>query len=72
MKKIIEQRVVKKTRKMMLAHTQAGVGVGQQSMSKGRRYRVRVRSLAPITEADGKGKKKIVIDFEPENKSFGI
>lgn len=58
---------MKKTHKSMLAHPQARLGKGQQSVSNGRRYRVRVKALSE-TEMNS-GKKKVVVNFEPENRN---
>lgn len=61
-----ENRVVKKTKKSMLAHPAAQNGPAQQSMNKGRRYRIRVK---PLAEENGKKKMKVVVNFEPENNN---
>lgn len=62
-----ENRVVKKTGKMILAHPAMRQGKGQQSSSNGRRYRVRVK---PLVTEDGKMKgKKVVVNFDPETST---
>lgn len=69
LRKLIEQRIVKKTAKSMLAHPQARLGKGQQSISNGRRYRIRTRPLSEAEMKAGKKGRKVVVNFEPENNN---